>query len=577
MDLIGPNKKRTNNTPPPATLPAPENLMTSALTDISLTLTWEASVGATSYDVYQDNVFLINVPGLTTNVIGLVTDTIYEYHVIARNGATVSPPSYWVKPRTDDNTIIYPAEVNIDTFAWGPYVYSTLNPIVQGTVAIDPLSGNDSVCINDNDFSRLVGSYSKTSVFNADDTLLKLYGVNPVTVADDNGVYIIPIATLTNTATWTFFPVDGGGRWSPKISNMIYSIWNYTTAPRDISFKMQIFPTNPYGSEILLHDFTATHNTIGWGYNEGNIDYNDKYLAITANKRGAYSGLPQELIVLDLDNCKAFPNSPSNIHSRMDIADDAILDWVSISPSGEFVVLSYFNEFTINPLSGKAIIVYHNTPGVPSINNSYSKSNINGVSIEGCAIFCESHAGLTLDINGHDCWVGFKQYDPRGSGFDSDNNVWIGGSLGYDNSTYLNCARLHDGRVQYLFRDTPDAPYSTRGLFGGYITGRATERQGWIYVMEGCCMDQSATIYNSSGRMSADMIAVKLDWTNNNLMEYYGRSFADRYWTVEASARMVPSRKGNMLHYHSQYMNTTLNARVPIYDRMGASWLLTAM
>lgn len=82
------------STTPTPTVSAPSDVTSLAASNISsatLTLTWTASTGATSYDVYQGSTLLGNVTSTTYNVSGLSASTSYTFKVIAKN-ATGSAP-----------------------------------------------------------------------------------------------------------------------------------------------------------------------------------------------------------------------------------------------------------------------------------------------------------------------------------------------------------------------------------------------------------------------------------------------------------------------------------------------------
>ena len=81
-------------TQPPDTQPptAPTNLASSAITQISFTLSWTAStdnVGVTGYDIYQNGIKInpSNITGTSYNVTGLAPSTTYSYYVKAKDAA----------------------------------------------------------------------------------------------------------------------------------------------------------------------------------------------------------------------------------------------------------------------------------------------------------------------------------------------------------------------------------------------------------------------------------------------------------------------------------------------------------
>lgn len=71
-------------------LPTPANLVASTITQTSCRLDWVGSAGAISYDVYRNNVFLINVSTNSSDVFGLNPATDYTFFVVARNIAGAS-------------------------------------------------------------------------------------------------------------------------------------------------------------------------------------------------------------------------------------------------------------------------------------------------------------------------------------------------------------------------------------------------------------------------------------------------------------------------------------------------------
>lgn len=72
---------------------APENLAATA-TDSAVSLSWDASANATSYNVYQDGDLKLNVSGTSAQITGLNPDTEYCFTVTALNeGGEESSPS----------------------------------------------------------------------------------------------------------------------------------------------------------------------------------------------------------------------------------------------------------------------------------------------------------------------------------------------------------------------------------------------------------------------------------------------------------------------------------------------------
>ncbi|MBQ4818444.1 T9SS type A sorting domain-containing protein [Aquimarina sp. MMG016] len=69
---------------------APANLNASGTTDVSTSLSWDAStdnIGVTAYDVYQDGVVVATVATTSADITGLSPSTSYDFSVIAKDAA----------------------------------------------------------------------------------------------------------------------------------------------------------------------------------------------------------------------------------------------------------------------------------------------------------------------------------------------------------------------------------------------------------------------------------------------------------------------------------------------------------
>lgn len=372
----------------------------------------------------------------------------------------------------------FPVTSTIDTYLWGDINPPTSTPDVEEEVVTS--NGTIIKRIAPSNIDRYTNRYSKLPAFNRNGTIIKQ-------ISSGGGTAFYEVST----GITRYIGVDGGGRWANSTTdpNLLYVTFRYSN---DLSIKMQRYP-DPYGSETLLHDFTDTHTQINIGMNEGDCDWDDKYMPIAAQKNdGTY-----ELVVLDLDDAKANPNQPSNIYSRMPLLDggNTIIDWVSISPTGDYVVIAYFGNYDLNSFNGNAIVAYDNTAGSPT--------NMRVVNLT------ESHAALGIDVFGEDVYMGIKD-----GASDCPQDC-----LGQDDDTFLIMSRLRDGETVYKFRDTGDDGLN-RGYYGGYITTTNFDRQGYAYVIEGCCARDDAP--------SNDMFAIRLDYDDIDEMEYFFRMNSNR-------------------------------------------------
>jgi hypothetical protein len=85
--------------PPPTVPPTPTGLTVTGVTSSSVSLSWNASSGATGYKVYQGS-NVTTVSGTTATVSGLSASTTYSFAVSATNSAGESPKSGTVSATT---------------------------------------------------------------------------------------------------------------------------------------------------------------------------------------------------------------------------------------------------------------------------------------------------------------------------------------------------------------------------------------------------------------------------------------------------------------------------------------------
>jgi len=118
---------------------APTGLTVGSATSSSLYISWNASSGATSYQLFRGSTQVYNGPGTTYTDTGLAPSTTYYYTVQAMNGAGTSAPSSPVTGTTQTTTsTLY---VHNDTlFYYVYYVYIRVSG--TSTWGSDLLGGN---------------------------------------------------------------------------------------------------------------------------------------------------------------------------------------------------------------------------------------------------------------------------------------------------------------------------------------------------------------------------------------------------------------------------------------------------
>jgi chitodextrinase len=111
VSLSGPG----GTTPPPQPPATPTGLTVTGTTTSSVSLSWNASAGATSYTVRRNGANPVTVTGTSTTVTGLVANTTYSFTVSAGNAAGSSPQSAPVSATTNGTPQIPPTPTNLRT------------------------------------------------------------------------------------------------------------------------------------------------------------------------------------------------------------------------------------------------------------------------------------------------------------------------------------------------------------------------------------------------------------------------------------------------------------------------------
>ncbi len=288
-------------------------------------------------------------------------------------------------------------------------------------------------------------------------------------------------------------------RWSTQVANRFFAITSsYQLVQAEIS------GTTVNCSNVL--DSFAEYEVVHMGPHEGNIDVSDKYVVFSAKK-------PDDstiyLILFDLTSgtrvwTKQLPNDNWNWIQDPDFPDDPTkgywapgkLDWISVSPSGNYIVLN-------------------NDNGAHDGMYRYDRDFENGVKLQyrwdgDGQLYSEGgHGDIGFDAEGHEVFVQFVS----GVGiysFDLDNPAELGEEL-------------------------LSSPYG-----GGHISCRNTKRtDGWCYV---------------STRVDSyqQVFALKLDGSGNETVQSYSQSHVGaEYQTVYGS----PSPDGTKVIFNSYWGN----------------------
>ena len=376
----------------------------------------------------------------------------------------------------------FPQEVSTNGFDYGAF-----NPPTYLPSPLEEIVTSNSTILKrlaPSDVERYTIRYAKHPVWNADS--------NTLIILTSNGTTFYNIETDVSTIRDLGFK----GYWSRTDADLLYG---YTNSNR--IFWQHNFQTN---TTSAVYDFTNTHSKIEMGLNEGNIDKNDRFVALNCIKLGG----GEELIILDIET--------QSIHSQMDITTSG-LDWVSISQNGDHIVFLYNQS---GSGSSQGVEVYDNTQGTPS--NPRHIYN-----------FTE-HSDLAVDSNGEDVLFMIKD----------------GSELGDDGNTYMVMIRLSDGFIKY--KNVGSA------IYGCHISARG--REGWVTISETCCA------VGSSNRPANDVYKLKLDYSDDSLMEYWFRAYNNRTFDgSESDAFAVPSQDGTKVAFRSYWYSDVLKEQHPNY------------
>ncbi len=285
------------------------------------------------------------------------------------------------------------------------------------------------------------------------------------------------------------------------LSSMYPSYWSNTDADVIWSFrengdiKKYIVSTNTTQTVANIPGYEL----VKLGPGEANIDKNDHYVALVGKK--ANNDL--DVIVFDLQgnqivSTTTFVNGWGN---GPDYAPQYI-DWVSVSQSGDYVVVMYSNTF------GNTV-------------------------------------GFYVDQNGNDHY-GVEVYDRANMQYQNRIAPYGNhGDLGYavdGDEVLVQFTAGQAGVFMQKLNGTGETQVnnSSEITASGHISCRNINRPGWAYITQ-------ATSANPS---SKQLIAVKLD--NSGIVEHFGHHFSSDI-SYDQSPMAVASPNGDKICFHSDF------------------------
>ncbi len=340
--------------------------------------------------------------------------------------------------------------------------------------------------------------YSKDQPWNSDGTLLALQNSgSPSQVYLDGRTYTVKLGKCSSYSV-------GDDRWHPSKAHPDERI-------------------NVNGSELMWYDVVRCVKTRSWtlpfavdyfGPSEGNPSNDGRYAALTDGTR---------MFVVDMDPQPPLAPYPAQrIGPAVSIAScglaDCSVDWVSVSASGKYVVVSY---------NGDHPRVFDLDPGTLALTPRVmpaSETHCSGAPGRGY-IYDLGHADLAVNPfdNNEDVLVGQEHCGNRGR--------VVGGKV----MGSVVMVRLRDGAVTPLTDPTNEA-------YAHHISARNYDRPGWVYV----------GYHDEPGKKYSDeIVAVKLDGSKSVQRFAHKHSAYSGCYRCESHA--VPSRDGRRVLFASNW------------------------
>jgi len=411
------------------------------------------------------------------------------------------PAMVWATPGTMNWQAIYFLLLQPDTEKKFPPTATlserfTDNSIVRpdkGEFVMDNVFGTRITRMDKSD--NAIANYPKSQSWNQDASLLRvgsrLYDAHTLQETD------ITHGKTTSEAYHTLCSRSSDYfRWSNKAANTFFVM--------DSSFRFiqaGITGSNVDCSNIL--DAFVEYEEVHIGPHEGNIDYDDKYVVLSAKKP---NDTTYYIILYDIASKTRVWTKTIVDNSWISVDGDwqpSQIDWVSISPSGKYIVI---NERDKNGYQD----------GLYRYDNNFTDPRRLQYDYDGTLYSEGGHGDMGYDTDGNEVVVQFM----TGLGVHSFN---------LDNPDEL-------GKELLL------SPYG-----GGHVSCRNTRRKGWCYI----------TTHETGYKQ---IFALKLDGTHNESVQNFAQSHIHDAYPETYGA---PSPDGTMVIFNSNWGN--INGEVDSY------------
>ena len=292
-----------------------------------------------------------------------------------------------------------------------------------------------------------------------------------------------------------------------SLSNMYPSYWSNVNADVIWSFKEN--------GDVKKHNVSTNttqtvanisgYEVIKLGPGEGNFDKNDHYVALVGKKDNGVGSFDLDVIIFNLQTYQIVTtrNFPNGWADGADYAPKYI-DWVSVSQSGNFVVIMWNH----NTATDNGVDQY-----TENGNLHYGVEVFNSLNMQfqNRIIRYGNHGDLGYAIDGSEVLVQF--YGQYG-----------GGKL------YMH--KLDGSQSSIILTTNTDF-----GVYG-HVSCRNINRPGWAYIT------------HSLNAQTGQMVAVKLD--NSGIVEHFGHHFSSAGSYAQA-AMAVASPNGDKICFKSDF------------------------
>lgn len=310
-------------------------------------------------------------------------------------------------------------------------------------------------------------AYAKRQVWNSDGSYIVLSGYTPK-ILDGTTYELLGIAS-------------GFGNMGFSNTNPLLS---FQTSDSDHYFIKRLMDPNTYTSTTIFRRDFDDYNVLSHHSSEANVSIDDKYIALYGTKPSTGSDCWVVVYDIELDSIYSETNIGVSLSS---------IDWVSMSQSGNYVV-----------------ILFNNDGSGPNQGTKSFDKNMNLISH---ITNRTSHGDLGYDING--------------------NEVLVSNSSGY-----IKTNRLDGVGSEILYTS----------VSGGHVSCRNINRPGWAYVN-----DHGSSSNPGDYDSFREVFAVKLDEkpggvvTVNRFAKHYG-SISPGYYH---QPQVVASRNGDKVLFAS--------------------------